>query len=88
MDSIKTAKTLTKVGVAALGTLAIIGILAMFFIFMGANLGHLEHTFAQDLFSFLLFCLAITAGFCLPAAFIISCTNIAEALKEGKRSEN
>lgn len=88
MDSINTAKVLTKVGVTSLGIVALIGIFTIFLAFLGANLSTFNGTFVEDLYIFLMFTLSITAGFCLPAAFIISCTNIAEALKESKRSEN
>lgn len=88
MDTINTAKALTKVGVTSLGIVALIGIFTIFLAFLGVNLSTFNGTFIEDLYAFLMITLSITAGFCLPAAFIISCTNIAEALKESKRSEN
>jgi len=85
MNSTKFHQLVTKTGNISLAALAVIGILATFFVVCEIDLDFLPE-FLEKIFFFILSTLSILVCFCFPVSFLLTLISIANSLRNNRKS--
>ena len=85
MNRFKFHQLVTKTGIISLAVLAVIGILATFFVVCDISLDFFTEFLEMILF-FILSTLSILVCFCFPVAFLMTLISIAGSLKRNHKT--
>ena len=85
MNSTKFHQLVTKTGNISLAALAVIGILATFFVVCEIDLDFLPE-FLEKIFFFILSTLSILVCFCFPVSFLLTLISIANSLRNNPKN--
>lgn len=82
MKNLTPEQIITKIGVYALASLAVIGFFAAFLCMCNADFSVFNGTVIEAIFIFLILVLLLIIGFCFPASFLMNFSSIAASLKK------
>lgn len=85
MNRIKFYQCITKTGIISLAALAVIGILATFFVACDISLEFFPE-FLEKIIFFILTTLSILVCFCFPVSFLMTLISIARSLKRNHKN--